>query len=98
MARWIGPLLLVLLALAGTASRASAATVDLTAYNRLADAVWASHGDRCAGRAQAVPVEEIAGDDDVLGSADGVWDGGCAFSVRRDLTPYEACVITVHER
>ena len=98
MARWIGCVVVVLLALVAVPSRATAAPVDYAAYNRLADAVWASHGDRCAGRAQVVPVDEIAGDDDVLGSAEGVWDGTCAFTVRRDLTPYEACVITVHER
>ena len=97
MVRRVLPLLLALLALAVVPSRAAAA-VDYAAYNRLADAVWAAHGDRCAGRAQAVAVDRIAADDGVLGSADGVWDGTCAYSVRGDLTPYEACVVTVHER
>jgi hypothetical protein len=40
----------------------------------------------------------IDGDDSVLGSAVGVWDGDCSYLVRTDLSPYEACVITVHER
>jgi hypothetical protein len=60
--------------------------------------VWAPHGDRCSGRAQAVGVGEIDGDEEILGSAVGVWDLTCVFLVRRDLSPYEACVITVHER
>jgi hypothetical protein len=91
------PALALLVALLAPAS-ARAETVDYAAYNRLADAVWASHGDRCQGQAQVVPVEEIAGDDSILGSASGVWQGTCAYEVRRDLTAYEACVITVHER
>jgi hypothetical protein len=89
--------LVALLASGVAPARASAAT-DYAAYNRLADDVWAAHGDRCRGQAQVLPVDAIAGDDDVLGSAVGVWEGTCAFEVRRDLTPYEACVITVHER
>ena len=80
------------------APSSAAAAVDYAAYNRLADAVWAPHGDRCAGRAQVVEVDRITGDEGILGSADGVWDGTCTYSVRRDLSPYEACVITVHER
>jgi hypothetical protein len=87
----------LLVALLAPAS-AQAETVDYAAYNRLADTVWASHGDRCQGQAQVVPGEKIAGDDLILGSAIGVWQGTCAYEVRRDLTAYEACVITVHER
>jgi hypothetical protein len=97
MGRRLAWFVLVLLAVAAAPSTAAAA-VDYAAYNRLADAVWASHGDRCAGRAQVQVVGEIAGDDDILGYADGVWDGTCVFTVRRDLSAYEACVITVHER
>ena len=97
MVRRVVPFLFALLAVAVAPSRAAAA-VDYPAYNRLADAVWAAHGDRCAGRAQVRVVDQIAHDDGVLGTADGVWDGTCAYSVRRDLTPYEACVVTVHER
>ena len=90
--------LLVLLAALVAPVSARAETVDYAAYNRLADAVWASHGDRCQGRAQPVAVGLIAGDDAILGFATGVWDETCTYEVRRDLTAYEACVITVHER
>jgi hypothetical protein len=89
----------VLLCAAFAPSVARAAVgVDYAGYNRLADRVWAQYGDRCAGRASVVPVGVIDGDDGVLGSAIGVWDGTCAYEVRTDLDPYEACVITVHER
>jgi hypothetical protein len=90
--------LVVLLAALAAPASAVAASVDYAAYNRLADSVWAAHGDRCQGRAQVVVVDRIAGDDEILGSAVGVWHGTCAYEVRRDLTDYEACVITVHER
>jgi hypothetical protein len=86
-----------LVALLGVPAGASAA-VDYAAYNRLADGVWAAHGDPCSGRGQAVAVDVIEGDDGILGSAVGVWDGTCRYLVRRDLNAYEACVITVHER
>ena len=97
MGRRLAWVVLVLLAVAAAPSTAAAA-VDYAAYNRLADAVWAQHGDRCSGQAQVRLVDEIAGDEDILGYADGVWDGTCTYSVRRDLSAYEACVITVHER
>jgi hypothetical protein len=97
MGRRLAWFLLVLLAVAAAPSTAAAA-IDHAGYNRLADTVWAGHGDRCSGRAQVRLVDEIAGDDDILGYADGVWDGTCTYSVRRDLSAYEACVITVHER
>jgi hypothetical protein len=89
---------LVAVLVPGVTPARAGAGVDYAAYNRLADEVWAVHGDRCRGQARVVPVDAIAGDDGVLGSATGVWDGTCAFEVRRDLTPYEACVVTVHER
>jgi hypothetical protein len=96
----MGRALVLVVLLAGLVAPAAAfaETVDYGAYNRLADVTWAPHGDRCQGRAQVVVVDEIAGDDTILGSAVGVWQGTCAYEVRRDLTPYEACVITVHER
>jgi hypothetical protein len=94
MGRWV---VMVVLALLAVPARADAA-VDHAAYNRLADAVWASYGDRCRGQARVVLVARIAGDDGILGAAPGVWDGSCTYEVRRDLTAYEACVITVHER
>jgi hypothetical protein len=90
--------LVVLLAALIAPASARAERVDYAAYNRLADAVWAAHGDRCQGRAHPVVVDLIAGDDTMLGFATGVWDETCAYEVRRDLTAYEACVITVHER
>jgi hypothetical protein len=96
MGRVLFALALVAALLAPASARAE--TVEYAAYNRLADAVWAPHGDRCQGRAEVVLVDRISGDDDILGSAVGVWQGTCAYEVRRDLTPYEACVITVHER
>jgi hypothetical protein len=77
---------------------AAHAAVDYAAYNRLADAVWAAQGDRCSRRAQVQQVELIDGDEGVLGSAVGVWDDTCVYLARRDLSAYEACVITVHER
>jgi hypothetical protein len=80
------------------AAARAAVPIDYAGYNRLADGVWAGVDDRCAGRAQVVPVGVIGGDDSVLGSAVGVWDGTCTYEVRTDLDPYEACVITVHER
>ena len=85
---------------APSAARAGGVAPDYAAYNRLADVVWASEpgGDRCSGRADVVPVPVIEDDDSVLGSAVGVWDGTCDYAVREDLTAYEACVITVHER
>jgi hypothetical protein len=97
MGRWVAMVVVVLFACACERAHARA-SVDYAAYNRLADSVWSAHGDRCAGQATVVPVRRIDGDDTVLGSAVGVWDGTCAYEVRRDLTPYEACVITVHER
>jgi hypothetical protein len=90
--------LVVLLAALAAPASALAEPVDYAGYNRLADAVWAAQGDRCQGRAQVVVVDRIAGGDDILGSAVGVWQGTCSYEVRRDLTAYEACVITVHER
>jgi hypothetical protein len=73
----------------------ASAAVGYDRYNALADEVWPG---RCAGQARVVQVDRIAGDDGILGYADGVWDDTCAFTVRRDLTEYEACVVTVHER
>ena len=51
MGRRLAWSVLVLLAVAAAPSTAAAA-VDYAGYNRLADAVWAQHGDRCSGRAQ----------------------------------------------
>jgi hypothetical protein len=73
----------------------AAAATGYDRYNALADQIWPG---RCAGQARVVQVDRIANDDSILGSADGLWDGTCTYTVRRDLTEYEACVTTVHER